>query len=57
MLGVAALGAYRAWRGAGFVTLFPPLALALVLAFIVFNKVGLAAVHDLDHRARSSSGS
>lgn len=40
VLGVAALGAYRARHGAGFVRLFPPLALALVLAFIVFNKVG-----------------
>jgi len=40
VLGVAALGAHGAWRGAGFVTLFPPLALALVLVFIVFNKVG-----------------
>ena len=40
VLGVAALGAHRAWRGASFLRLFPPLALALVLAFIVFNKVG-----------------
>ncbi len=37
---VAALGAVKAWRGASYVRLFPPLALALVLAFIVFNKVG-----------------
>lgn len=37
---VAALGAVKAWRGASFVSLFPALALALVLAFIVFNKVG-----------------
>lgn len=37
---LAALGAYKAWRGAGFLRLFPALALALVLAFIVFNKVG-----------------
>ncbi|MET0862614.1 MAG: glycosyltransferase 87 family protein [Microbacterium sp.] len=37
---IAGLGAYRAWRGARFVALFPPLALALVLALIVFNKVG-----------------
>lgn len=37
---VAVLGAYKAWRGASFVRLFPPLALGLVLAFIVFNKVG-----------------
>jgi hypothetical protein len=40
VLGVAALGAVQAWRGATFAALFPPLALALVLAFIVFNKVG-----------------
>lgn len=40
VLSVAALGAYKAWRGASFVRLFPPLALGLVLAFIVFNKVG-----------------
>jgi len=40
VLAVAALGAFRAWRGAGFAALFPPLALALVLTFIVFNKVG-----------------
>jgi hypothetical protein len=37
---VLALGAYRAWRGAGFAWLFPPLALALVLVMILFNKVG-----------------
>ena len=37
---VAGLGAYRAWHGASFVRLFPPLALALVLVFILFNKVG-----------------
>ena len=37
---VAALGAFKAWRGATFAALYPPLALALVLAFIVFNKVG-----------------
>jgi len=37
---VAVLGATNAWRGASFVSLFPSLALALVLAFIVFNKVG-----------------
>ena len=35
-----ALGAFKAWRGASFAALFPPLALALVLALIVFNKVG-----------------
>ncbi|MCR2810187.1 MULTISPECIES: hypothetical protein [unclassified Microbacterium] len=40
VLGVAALGAYKAWRGASFLRLFPPLALSLVLAFVVFNKVG-----------------
>lgn len=37
---VAALGALKAWRGASYVRLFPPLALALVLALIVVNKVG-----------------
>ncbi len=37
---IAALGAYKAWRGANFVRLFPALALALVLAFILVNKVG-----------------
>lgn len=37
---VAAVGAVKAWRGASFVSLFPALSLALVLAFIVFNKVG-----------------
>lgn len=40
VLGVAALGAFHAWRGARFAALFPPLALSLVLALIVFNKVG-----------------
>lgn len=40
MVAVAALGAYRAWRGSSFVRLFPPLALALVLVFILLNKVG-----------------
>ncbi len=40
VLGVAGLGAYKAWRQASFASLFPPLALALVTAFIVFNKVG-----------------
>ncbi|MDO8383621.1 MAG: glycosyltransferase 87 family protein [Microbacterium sp.] len=38
--GVAGLGAYKAWRGASYVRLMPPLALALVLVLIVFNKVG-----------------
>lgn len=37
---LAGLGAYKAWRGTSTVRLLPPLALALVLAFIVFNKVG-----------------
>ena len=30
----------KAWRGAAFASLFPPLALSIVLALIVFNKVG-----------------
>ena len=37
---VAAIGGYKAWRGASFAVLYPHLGLALVLAFIVFNKVG-----------------
>ena len=40
MLTIAAIGAVKAWRGASFVALFPPLAVALVLGFIVLNKVG-----------------
>lgn len=40
VLAVALLGAFVAWRGASFAALFPPLALGLVLAFVVFNKVG-----------------
>lgn len=40
MLAIAAVGAVKAYRGATFVTLFPPLALALVLGFVVLNKVG-----------------
>jgi hypothetical protein len=40
VIGIAALGAYKAWRGAGFAALFPPLALALVTVFIALNKVG-----------------
>ncbi len=40
VLVVAALGAWKAWKGASFAALFPPLALALVLTFIVTNKVG-----------------
>lgn len=39
-LAVMAIGAFKAWRGARFVRLAPPLALALVLTLIVFNKVG-----------------
>lgn len=38
--GIAALGAFKAWRGASFAALFPPLAVSLVLALIVLNKVG-----------------
>lgn len=37
---VASVGAWKAWRGASFVRLFPALALALVAALILFNKVG-----------------
>jgi hypothetical protein len=37
---VAGIGAYKAWRGATFASLYPHLGLGLVLAFIVFNKVG-----------------
>lgn len=40
MLVIALVGAYKAWRGASFAILFPPLALAFVAALIVFNKVG-----------------
>lgn len=40
VVAVAGTGALKAWRGASFAGLFPPLALALVLAFIVTNKVG-----------------
>lgn len=40
LVAIAALGAVKSWRGASFARLFPPLALALVLAFIVLNKVG-----------------
>ena len=40
VLSVAGLGAYKTLRSASFAALFPPLSLALVLAFIVFNKVG-----------------
>ena len=37
---IAAVGAMKAWRGASFVALFPPLSLSLVLALIALNKVG-----------------
>ncbi len=37
---VAAIGIVKSARGAAFVRLAPPLAVALVLAFIVVNKVG-----------------
>lgn len=37
---VLGLGAYKAARGASFARLLPPLATALVLTLIVFNKVG-----------------
>ena len=61
MLTLAAVGAFKAWRGARFAALFPPLAAALVLGFIVLNKVGspqymtwliapVAAGLVLDHR-------
>jgi hypothetical protein len=37
---ILVIGAVKAWRKASFAALFPELALALVLAFIFFNKVG-----------------
>lgn len=37
---IAAIGAVKALRGASFSRLFPPLALSLVVALIVVNKVG-----------------
>ena len=37
---IAAVGLRKAWLGARYAVLFPPLALALVMAFIVVNKVG-----------------
>lgn len=40
MAAVAVLGAVKAAGGVGFAALFPPLSLALVLGFIVCNKVG-----------------
>jgi hypothetical protein len=61
VLGIGAIGVVKAVRGARYVSLFPPLSLALVLALIVFNKVGspqfmawlippLAVAIVLDHR-------
>lgn len=38
--GVLVLGGYKSWRGAHFVRLAPPLALAFVMTLIVVNKVG-----------------
>lgn len=40
VLGILALAGWKAMRGAAFARLFPPLALALVAALIVTNKVG-----------------
>jgi len=40
LVALAGIGALKAWRGASYAVLFPPLALSLVLAFIVLNKVG-----------------
>lgn len=40
VLAIAALGIVKVARGARYVSLFPPLSLSLVLAMIVFNKVG-----------------
>lgn len=40
LVAIMAAGAVKAWRGASFARLFPVLGFALVLAFIVFNKVG-----------------
>lgn len=40
MLVVAAIGARKAWLGARYAVLFPPLALTVVMTFIVVNKVG-----------------
>jgi hypothetical protein len=42
MLAILILGGFKAWRGASFAALFPALSLALVLALIVFDKVGSA---------------
>lgn len=43
---VGLLGVFKAWRGAPFARLFPPLSLALVTALIVVNKVGSPQFHD-----------
>lgn len=40
MAAVAIVGARKMWRGATFLSVFPPLSLALVTAFIALNKVG-----------------
>ncbi|MDE0547268.1 glycosyltransferase 87 family protein [Microbacterium sp. C7(2022)] len=40
VLAICGVGAFAAWRGAHFVTLFPPLAISLVLALWAVNKVG-----------------
>ncbi|GAB3145036.1 glycosyltransferase family 87 protein [Microbacterium neimengense] len=40
VLAIAALGAWKVWRGAHFAAVFPALSLALVAAFISLNKVG-----------------
>jgi Protein of unknown function (DUF2029). len=40
LVAIATIGVVKVWRGAPFALLFPPLALSLVLAFIVLNKVG-----------------
>ena len=42
---VVALGAMKVARGASYARLMPPLSLALVLVFIVFNKVGSPQFH------------
>lgn len=40
VIGVAAIGAFKVWRGASFAAVFPSLSFALVLAFVAVNKVG-----------------
>lgn len=40
MAAVAVIGAQKMWRGATSLSVFPPLSLALVAAFIALNKVG-----------------